>query len=282
MPGGRRGLVAPQNTFLENIIRRSSSQRQYPRPACPPPPTPHTAPADEPCVAADSSFLLANAQIVDYPIVYCNETFCKMSGYNRAEVMQKSCSSADDAVHGISLSLWAVPLPVPARPAAPLPVPPHGPAAALPVPRTAGCGTAGPPHGPAAALPVPARAGCGTAGPPHGPSRAAPRLRVTRRCRPTACCRCTWMYGELTEKEAVERVDRALDHHLADQFEILLYKKNRTPLWLLVHVAPIRNERELVVLFLLTFRDITALKQPIDTDDPKGGEFYRWSLPDIS
>ncbi|XP_013172729.1 PREDICTED: potassium voltage-gated channel protein eag [Papilio xuthus] len=149
MPGGRRGLVAPQNTFLENIIRRSSSQ-------------------------PDSSFLLANAQIVDYPIVYCNETFCKMSGYNRAEVMQKSC-------------------------------------------------------------------------------------------------RCSWMYGELTEKEAVQRVDRALDHHLADQFEILLYKKNRTPLWLLVHVAPIRNERELVVLFLLTFRDITALKQPIDADDPKGG-----------
>ncbi len=35
---------------------------------------------------ADSSFLLANAQIVDYPIVYCNESFCKISGYNRAEV----------------------------------------------------------------------------------------------------------------------------------------------------------------------------------------------------
>ncbi|XP_072929284.1 potassium voltage-gated channel protein eag isoform X2 [Epargyreus clarus] len=155
MPGGRRGLVAPQNTFLENIIRRSSSQ-------------------------PDSSFLLANAQIVDYPIVYCNETFCKMSGYNRAEVMQKSC-------------------------------------------------------------------------------------------------RCSWMYGELTEKEAVERVDRALDHHLADQFEILLYKKNRTPLWLLVHVAPIRNERELVVLFLLTFRDITALKQPIDADDPKGAGLSKFA-----
>lgn len=40
---------------------------------------------------ADSSFLLANAQIVDFPIVYCNESFCKISGYNRAEVMQKSC-----------------------------------------------------------------------------------------------------------------------------------------------------------------------------------------------
>lgn len=31
MPGGRRGLVAPQNTFLENIIRRSNSQRKYTR-----------------------------------------------------------------------------------------------------------------------------------------------------------------------------------------------------------------------------------------------------------
>ena len=28
MPGGRRGLVAPQNTFLENIIRRCSQQRK--------------------------------------------------------------------------------------------------------------------------------------------------------------------------------------------------------------------------------------------------------------
>jgi hypothetical protein len=39
-------------------------------------------------------------------------------------------------------------------------------------------------------------------------------------------------------------------------------------------VAPIRNERDLVVLFLLTFRDITALKQPIDTEDNKGGMDY--------
>lgn len=28
MPGARRGLVAPQNTFLENIIRRSNGQRK--------------------------------------------------------------------------------------------------------------------------------------------------------------------------------------------------------------------------------------------------------------
>lgn len=34
--------------------------------------------------------MLANARIVDYPIVYCNDGFCKLSGYNKAEVMQKS------------------------------------------------------------------------------------------------------------------------------------------------------------------------------------------------
>lgn len=39
---------------------------------------------------ADSSFLLANARIVDYPIVYSNDGFSKMSGFSRAEVMQKS------------------------------------------------------------------------------------------------------------------------------------------------------------------------------------------------
>ncbi|XP_077522652.1 potassium voltage-gated channel protein eag-like isoform X2 [Amblyomma americanum] len=148
MPGGRRGLVAPQNTFLENIIRRYNS-------------------------LPDCSFLLANAQIVDYPIVYCSESFCKISGYNRAEVMQKSC-------------------------------------------------------------------------------------------------RCSFMYGELTDRPTIGKLEHCLDAHAQDQLEILLYKKNRTPLWLLLHVAPIKNEKDLVVLFLLTFRDITALKQPLEDDVSKG------------
>ncbi|XP_062604189.1 potassium voltage-gated channel subfamily H member 1-like [Saccostrea cucullata] len=143
MPGARRGLVAPQNTFLENIIRRSNGQH--------------------------SSFLLANARIMDYPIVYCNDGFCKLSGYNRAEVMQKSST-------------------------------------------------------------------------------------------------CSFMYGDLTEKETVEKVETAFEETEQTQVEILLYKKNRTPLWLLLHIAPIRNEKEQVVLFLCTFKDITALKQPIDEE----------------
>ncbi|XP_023311113.1 potassium voltage-gated channel protein eag [Anoplophora glabripennis] len=83
-------------------------------------------------------------------------------------------------------------------------------------------------------------------------------------------CRCAFMFGELTDKETISRVDHVLEHQLYDQFEILLYKKNKTPLWLLLQISPIKNERDLVVLFLLTFRDITALKQPIETDDTKG------------
>ena len=34
--------------------------------------------------------LLANAQIIDYPVVYCNEGFCKLAGYSKSELMQKS------------------------------------------------------------------------------------------------------------------------------------------------------------------------------------------------
>jgi potassium voltage-gated channel Eag-related subfamily H member 5 len=34
------------------------------------------------------------------------------------------------------------------------------------------------------------------------------------------------MYGELTDKETIARVDECLDKQLSDQFEILLYKKN--------------------------------------------------------
>ena len=53
-----------------------------------------------PSVSADSSFLLANAQIVDFPIVYCNESFCKISGYNRAEVSPNKSSEENRAVLG--------------------------------------------------------------------------------------------------------------------------------------------------------------------------------------
>uniref|UniRef100_A0AAR2KRN3 Potassium voltage-gated channel, subfamily H (eag-related), member 5b n=1 Tax=Pygocentrus nattereri TaxID=42514 RepID=A0AAR2KRN3_PYGNA len=145
MPGGKRGLVAPQNTFLENIVRRSS----------------------------ETSFLLGNAQIVEWPVVYSNDGFCKLSGYHRAEVMQKSST-------------------------------------------------------------------------------------------------CSFMYGELTDKKTIEKVRQTFDNYESKCFEVLLYKKNRTPVWFYMQIAPIRNENDKVVLFLCTFKDITAFKQPIEDESTRG------------
>lgn len=39
-------------------------------------------------------------------------------------------------------------------------------------------------------------------------------------------CRCSFMYGELTDKETMSRVDECLEKQFHDQLEILLYKKN--------------------------------------------------------
>lgn len=147
MPGAKRGLVAPQNTFLENVIRR--------------------------CNYANSNFLLANAQITDYPIVYSNEGFSKMVGYSRAEIMQQNCS-------------------------------------------------------------------------------------------------CSFLYGDLTEKEQIVNIHLALEAQRIEQLEIRLYKKNRTAIWLLMHMAPIKNDRDQVVLILCQFKDITALRQPLDDENTKG------------
>ena len=47
-----------------------------------------------------------------------------------------------------------------------------------------------------------------------------------------------------------------------------------TPLWLLLQICPVKNERDVVVLFLCTFRDITALKQPIE-EETKGKNNWR-------
>lgn len=43
-----------------------------------------------------------------------------------------------------------------------------------------------------------------------------------------------------------------------------------TPIWISMQIAPITNEKDVVVLFLCTFMDITAFKQPIEDDSQKG------------
>ncbi|KAL8164743.1 UNVERIFIED_CONTAM: Potassium voltage-gated channel subfamily H member 2 [Gekko kuhli] len=62
----RRGHVAPQNTFLDTIIRKFEGQSR--------------------------KFIIANARVENCAIIYCNDGFCDLCGYTRAEVMQKPCT----------------------------------------------------------------------------------------------------------------------------------------------------------------------------------------------
>lgn len=42
---------------------------------------------------ADSNFVLGNAQVLGlYPIVYCSDGFCDVTGFSRAQIMQKGCA----------------------------------------------------------------------------------------------------------------------------------------------------------------------------------------------
>ena len=43
-------------------------------------------------VFADSNFVLGNAQAKGYPIVYCSDGFCELTGFARAQVMSKGCA----------------------------------------------------------------------------------------------------------------------------------------------------------------------------------------------
>ncbi|KAK2152152.1 hypothetical protein LSH36_338g02005 [Paralvinella palmiformis] len=54
----------------------------------------------------DRNFVIANAQVENKPIIFCNDGFCDLCGYSRAEVMQKSCSC--DFLHGPLTASYAI------------------------------------------------------------------------------------------------------------------------------------------------------------------------------
>ncbi|XP_023247841.1 potassium voltage-gated channel subfamily H member 8 [Copidosoma floridanum] len=63
----RKGLLAPQNTFLDTIATRFDGTH--------------------------SNFVLGNAQVPTiYPIVYCSDGFVDLTGFARAQIMQKGCA----------------------------------------------------------------------------------------------------------------------------------------------------------------------------------------------
>ncbi|XP_039292820.1 potassium voltage-gated channel subfamily H member 2 isoform X3 [Nilaparvata lugens] len=76
----RRGHVAPRNTIIETIIRKFDTHNR--------------------------SFLVANNQGTSCHIIYCSDGFCRLSGFSRAEVMQRPATC--DFLHGPLTSQQAV------------------------------------------------------------------------------------------------------------------------------------------------------------------------------
>nr|VZH98616.1 unnamed protein product [Spirometra erinaceieuropaei] len=62
----RKGLLAPQNTFLDTIATRFDGTH--------------------------SNFVLGNAQVKEFPIVYCSDGFVELTGFNRSQIMSRSCN----------------------------------------------------------------------------------------------------------------------------------------------------------------------------------------------
>ena len=47
---------------------------------------------------AGRKFIIANARVENCAVIYCNDGFCELCGYSRAEVMQRPCTC--DFLHG--------------------------------------------------------------------------------------------------------------------------------------------------------------------------------------
>uniref|UniRef100_A0A3B4ZLA3 Voltage-gated delayed rectifier potassium channel KCNH4 n=1 Tax=Stegastes partitus TaxID=144197 RepID=A0A3B4ZLA3_9TELE len=130
-----KGLLAPQNTFLDSIANHFDGTH--------------------------SNFLLGNAQgRYGYPIVYCSDGFCELTGFVRTEVMQKTCT-------------------------------------------------------------------------------------------------CSFLHGAETSDNVIQQVDKALEGQQEYQGEVCFYRKNGNPFWCLLDIVPIKNEKGEVVLFLLSFKDVS-------------------------
>uniref|UniRef100_A0A3B3CTQ3 Voltage-gated delayed rectifier potassium channel KCNH4 n=1 Tax=Oryzias melastigma TaxID=30732 RepID=A0A3B3CTQ3_ORYME len=144
-----KGLLAPQNTFLDSIANHFDG-------------TLHTFSAGSPYVfLSDCNFLLGNALgRHGYPIVYCSDGFCELTGFARTEVMQKSCT-------------------------------------------------------------------------------------------------CGFLHGAETSDGVLQQVHKALEGRREFQGEICFYQKNGSQFWCFLDVVPIKNEKGEVVLFLLSFKDVS-------------------------
>uniref|UniRef100_A0A087Y384 Voltage-gated delayed rectifier potassium channel KCNH4 n=1 Tax=Poecilia formosa TaxID=48698 RepID=A0A087Y384_POEFO len=70
-------------------------------------------------------------------------------------------------------------------------------------------------------------------------------------------CTCTFLHGAETSDGVMEQVHKALESQQEYQGEICFYRKNGNQFWCLLDIVPIKNEKGEVVLFLLSFKDVS-------------------------
>uniref|UniRef100_A0A1I8HUJ3 PAS domain-containing protein n=1 Tax=Macrostomum lignano TaxID=282301 RepID=A0A1I8HUJ3_9PLAT len=76
----RRGNSAPQNTFLDTLIRKFDGQNR--------------------------KFCIANARLERRLVIFCNDEFCDLVGYSRADIMQRSACM--EFLHGPLTSVASI------------------------------------------------------------------------------------------------------------------------------------------------------------------------------
>ncbi|KAK7939919.1 hypothetical protein WMY93_003245 [Mugilogobius chulae] len=70
-------------------------------------------------------------------------------------------------------------------------------------------------------------------------------------------CSCSFLHGAETSDSVVQQVHKALDGQHEYQAHVCFYKKNGNPFWCLLDIVPIKNEKGDVVLYLLSFKDVS-------------------------
>uniref|UniRef100_A0A3Q3ISH0 Voltage-gated delayed rectifier potassium channel KCNH4 n=1 Tax=Monopterus albus TaxID=43700 RepID=A0A3Q3ISH0_MONAL len=70
-------------------------------------------------------------------------------------------------------------------------------------------------------------------------------------------CTCSFLHGAETNESVIQQIDKALEGQQEYQGEVRFYRKNGNPFWCLLDIVPIKNEKGEVVLFLLSFKDVS-------------------------
>ncbi|KAM9780371.1 potassium voltage-gated channel subfamily H member 4a [Neosynchiropus ocellatus] len=91
-------------------------------------------------------------------------------------------------------------------------------------------------------------------------------------------CACHFLHGADTSENLIQQVGKALEGQRECQMEICFYKKNGHPFRCLLDVLSIKNEKGEVVLFLLSFKDVTDSRGRTQHVEGEGRAWWRLHL----